>query len=919
MKETSGSPARHRANDDVRQSLTRSPPHDVQGVPMPELPRGTVAFLFTDIEGSTALWEQDQDAMRRAVDRHLELLDAAIITHGGIHFKTVGDAVQAAFATAPDALAAAVDAQRAIAAEPWALPSPIRVRMAIHVGEADPDGAGDYHQAPALSRLGQLLSVAHGGQIVLSAAAQALVGDAPPSGVTLRELGEFRLRDLLEPERIWQVVAAGLPVDFPAPRTIEVLETNLPTQPTTLVGRETETARISALIEREGARLVTLTGPGGTGKTRLALAVAAEALDAFADGVWFVDLAPVADPAQVLPRIASVFGVRETGGPALLQSVAAFLSTKQVLLVLDNFEQVLDAVPDLVALLTASPRLSLLVTSREPLQVRAEQQVLVAPLALPPAASALPLAELARVPAIDLFVQRARAIVPDFALTEANAAAIAAICQRLDGLPLAIELAAARVRFLPPPALLERLERSLPVLTGGPRDAPARQRTLRDAIAWSHDLLEGDEPIVFRRLAVFSGGWTLDAAEAVVNPDGALDVFGVIAALADKSLVRPLPTPDPEPRFAMLETIREFGLDQLEIAGEVDATRRRHAEYFVAVAEALSADLFRATRPEVFARLAAELDNGRAALAWLDQQGDEEGLIRLAAALGWVWFIRGFGTEGIAWLERARAPHSAVAAPIRAAALNWASVNTLPRKDHAAAAELAALSAGLLRESGAKTAGLAMALLSQGRATGYSDHRAAGTVILEEALALARDLDHPLFVGAILDTLAEFAFLDGDLERATTLVTEALAVQRRHHPLWGTAFSLALLGELALARNDLPAAGAYYGESIELARAMGETTFLGAGMAAIGAIAAARGEAEQAALLLGAAEAMYQVAGAWSFIAARGQHRLAIEGARAALGEEAFAAAWAAGRRLSGEQATTEALQTAASLRVART
>ena len=488
-------------------------------------------------------------------------------------------------------------------------------------------------------------------------------------------------------------------------------------------------------------------------------------------------------------------------------------------------------------------------------------------------------------------------------------------------MPLAIELAAARVRLLPPHALLERLERSLPILTGGPRDAPARQRTLRDAIAWSHALLHGDEPTLFRRLAVFSGGWTLEAAEAVANHDGALDVFGGVAALADKSLVRPLPAPGQDPRFGMLETIREFGLEQLAAAGEVDATRRRHAEYLTTLAEALSAELFRATRPELLARLVAEHDNGRAALAWLDQQGDEEGLIRLAAGLGWVWFVRGFGTEGISWLERARAPRSAVAAPIRAAALNWASVNTLPSKDHAAAAELAALSARLLRESGDEdeTASLAMALLSQGLATSYSGDRTAGVAILEEALALARALNHPLFVGAILDTLAEFAFLDGDLERATTLVTEALAVQRRHQPLWGTSFSLALLGELALARADLPAAAAAYGESIELAQALGDSTFLGAGVAAIGAIAAARDEAEQAALLLGAAEAMYQVSGAWSFIAVRGQHRQAIEAARAALGEDAFAAAWARGQRLSREQATVEALRTAAAWRPMRT
>jgi predicted ATPase/class 3 adenylate cyclase len=886
---------------------------------MPDLPSGTVTFLFTDIEGSTALWEQDQVAMRLAVNRHLELLDAAITAHDGHRFQFIGDAVQVAFAAAPDALAAAVAAQQAIAAEPWSLPAPIRVRMALHVGEATPDAAGNYHQVPALNRLSRLLAVAHGGQIVLSDAARALVDDAPLPSLSLLDLGEYRLRDLLEPERIWQVLAPGLQSTFPPPQTLERLETNLPMQLTTLVGREAEIAHISAMIEREGDRLVTLTGPGGTGKTRLVLAVAADALDAFPDGVWFIDLATLTDPALVMPAIASVLGVREPGGEGLVQAVQAFLASKRLLLVLDNFEQVLDAAPQLAELLMACPQLSMLVTSREPLQVRAEQQVAVAPLALPPAESALPLSELARVPAIDLFVQRARAIVPDFALTEENAPAIAEICRRLDGLPLAIELAAARLRLLPPRALLERLEHSLPVLTGGPRDAPARQRTLRDAIAWSHDLLEEDEPTLFRRLAVFSGGWTFEAAEAVVNHDGALDVFTGITALADKSLVRPVATTGPDPRFGMLETIREFGLDQLAAAGEVDGTRRRHAEYLVTFSEGLSAELFQSTEPELLERLAAEHDNIRAALVWLDQQGDEEALIRLSAGLGWFWFVRGFGTEGISWLERARSPRAAVAGPIRAAALNWASVLTLPRKDHVSAAELAALSVRLLRENGDESASLAMALLSQGRATGYSGDLDRGIALLEEALATARALDHPLFIGATLDCLAEFAFLKGDLDKATNLVTEALELQRRHQPLWGTSFSLALLGEIALERSDLPAASAYYSESIALAQALGDTTFLGAGLAAIGTIAADLGQAERSARLLGAAEAVYQVAGAWSFIAARNQNRQAIDTARAALGEEAFAAAWAHGRRLSREQATAEALQTAESLGLVRT
>ena len=458
----------------------------------------------------------------------------------------------------------------------------------------------------------------------------------------------------------------------------------------------------------------------------------------------------------------------------------------------------------------------------------------------------LPLSELARVPAIDLFVQRARAIVPDFALTEENAPAIVAICQRLDGLPLAIELAAARVRLLPPQALLERLERSLPVLTGGPRDAPARQRTLRDAIAWSHDLLEGDEPTLFRRLAVFSGGWTLEAAEAVVSHDGVLDVFTGITALADKSLVRPVATTGPDPRFGMLETIREFGLEQLAAAGELDATRGRHADYFVAFTEALSAELFQATKPELLERLAAEHDNVRAALAWLDQQGDEEAIDPPRRRYGVVLVRPGVGHGGdflagagpLSPLRRRRDRFARLPSTGPACSRCRGRIMPLPPSWPRSACASCARTA-----TNRPVWPWPCSATGEPRATAATAPR--GVALLEEALALARVLDHPLFIGAALDSLAEFAFLDGDLERATTLVTEALDLQRRHQPLWGTSFSLALLGEIALARSDLSAAGAYYGESIALAQALGDTTFLGAGLAAIGTIAADLGEAEQ--------------------------------------------------------------------------
>jgi predicted ATPase len=588
-----------------------------------------------------------------------------------------------------------------------------------------------------------------------------------------------------------------------------------------------------------------------------------------------------------------------------------------LLLVLDNCEHVLAAASEIAELLAACPRLALLATSREPLQIRAEQQIPVAPLALPETDPPPPLEELAHVPAIELFVQRVRASMPHFALTDDNAAAVAAITRRLDGLPLAIELAAARARILPPAALLERLDPSLPLLTSGARDAPQRQRTLRDAIAWSHDLLEDDEPALFRRLAVFAGGWTLDAAAAVASPDGEIDVFSGLTTLVDKSLVRPAADIGGESRFGMLETIREFGLEQLRAAREEDAVRSRHAAYMARLAEETGAELFRTTRPELLDRLAAEQANTRAALAWLDRQGETEKLLRLAVGLGWFWFIRGFGSEGRSWLERARSTDPAVAAPVRAWALIWANLLGSPNKDWAAAAELATLSLDIWREMGGVSEGLVMALIGLGRAEAYQGDLARGTTRLEEALVSARTLDNAIMIGAVLDVLAEMALLRGDATAATTFVTEATMLQRQIGRPWGVSFSLALLAEIALDRSDLPAAVGYYCESMAIARDLGDTTFLGAGLAAIGAMAAEQGRASQAARLLGAAEALRETSGAWALITARRPDRHAPDQVRAALGEEAFAAAWAAGRALPRDQAIAEALQTAEEMRTA--
>ena len=582
-----------------------------------DLPRGTVTFLFTDIEGSTVLWERDRAAMATAVERHLALLRAAIEANGGVLFKTVGDAVQAAFPTAPGAIAAAVAAQRDLLTEPWPdPPGPLPVRMALHAGEAVPRD-DDYLAAP-LNRLARLLAAGHGTQIVLTEVVERLTEGALPNGVSLRPLGTHRLRDLHEPEEVFQVVASGLPDQFPPLQSLPRHPTNLSIPPTSLIGRGDEvTALLAALAS--GSRLLTLTGPGGTGKTRLAMEIGAEALDRYPDGVFFVDLAPLTDPALVIPTIATTLGVREVVSQPLFQTLSGFLMDKKMLLLLDNFERLLAAAPDVGALLATSPQLAVLATSRGSLHVRGEREFPLLPLPLPAADHLPPLEVLAQVPAVALFVDLASATQPNFSLTSENAVAVSAICRHLDGLPLAIELAAARVKVLPPAALLARLKQRLPLLTGGGRDLPARQRTMRDAIAWSYDLLAPVEQALFRHLAVFAGGFTLDAAEAVAASQGDLWILDGVVTLVEQSLLRQMPAVGDEPRYQMLETVREFGLERLEGAGEDRRGPAATWRHFLPLADEpdpRNADLHGPR--ELRRRVAPEQDNMRLALSWFD-------------------------------------------------------------------------------------------------------------------------------------------------------------------------------------------------------------------------------------------------------------------------------------------------------------
>ena len=611
-------------------------------------PSGTVTLLFTDVEGSIRLWEADREAMAEASARHDRIVREQIEGAGGQVFKTVGEAFRAVFADPSAALAAAVAVQRAVGAEPWPPGSPVRVRVALHSGvcvERD----GDYF-GPVVNRVARLLAAGHGGQVLVSGAAYGLLAGRLPGGIGLRDLGEHRLKDLGRAERVFQVTGPGLAEGFGPLRSLDdpALRHNLPSQATSFVGRAAELAELRSLVAG-GSRLVTITGPGGIGKSRLAVQVAAEALDGAGDGVWLVELAPVADPELVARTVAAVLGVREEPGRPMLDTLVEAVGDRYLLVVLDNAEHVLGAAAKLAdALMRSCPRACLLVTSREPLGISGEHVFRVPPLPVPPADLAAP-GRLAAFESVQLFAERAVLHRQGFAVDDANAAAVAAVCVRLDGIPLALELAAARLGSLSVPEISSRLDQRFRLLTGGSRTALPRHQTLRALIDWSYDLLNPEERMVLDRLSVFAGGWTLEAAEAVTSAGdtGEWQVLDHLAALVDKSLVQADETHG-STRYRLLETVRHYAAERLALrpGSELDETRAAHRDHYLALVETAGAHLRGPDEAVWLDRLEAEFDNIRAALAFsvADPGGAEPGL-RLAAGLRWFCNMRGHGGE----------------------------------------------------------------------------------------------------------------------------------------------------------------------------------------------------------------------------------------------------------------------------------
>jgi predicted ATPase/class 3 adenylate cyclase len=629
------------------------------------LSRGTFTFLFSDIEGSTRLEEAvGRDRYAELRGRHRKILRAATEAHGGIEQGTEGDSLFVAFHEAPDAVEAAVAAQRAMAAEPWPDGATIKVRMGLHTGGAEQ--SGESLVGLGINRAARLAALAHGGQILASSLVRDQLVDRPVEGVTMRDLGEHRLKDLSAPVRIVQIVADGLPSDFPAVRSLDARPNNLPTQLTTFVGRDAELEAAARLLA--GTRLLTLTGPGGTGKTRLSLQLAARSSDDFPDGIFFVPLEPIRDRMLVAPRIASTLGVAESTARSIDESLADWLRDKRLLLVLDNFEQVVAAAPIVADLLRAAPGIKAVVTSRAVLHVSGEQEYEVPGLPAPPDPSQesgmermtrgggdrpIDLVALGQYAAVRLFIERAVAVRPGFSVTNENAPAVAAISARLHGMPLAIELAAARIKLLSPDAILVRLDHQLDVLAAGARDLPERQQTLRGAIAWSYDLLDEGGKRLLDRLSVFAAGCDLASAEAICGPSSEIggDILDGLMALVDQSLVKVEESAAGETRFRLLDTIREYAAEQLEADGETDLIRARHRDWYVALVPQAAAELSGPDQRRWLDRLELEHDDIRAVLDRAVAAPDPPVAIGVAFSMWRFWQKHGHLAEARRRLE----------------------------------------------------------------------------------------------------------------------------------------------------------------------------------------------------------------------------------------------------------------------------
>lgn len=866
-------------------------------MPMSPLPTGMVTFLFTDVEGSTNLLQLLEDRYVAVIGEHRRLLRAAFHAWGGHEIDTAGDGFFVAFAQARDALNAAVAAQRAIATYTWPEGAPIRVRVGIHTGQAVPAFGGyvglDVHRAA------RIMAAGYGGEILLSQATQSLVEGALPDDITLKDLGEHRLKDLSRPERILQVVTPDLPADFPPLRTLDVISNNLPIQLTSFIGRERETNDVKRLLTT--TRLLTLQGAGGAGKSRLAIQIAADLIEDYQHGVWFVDLAPLTDPAQVPRTVAATLGVREVAGRTLVDTLIDFLRPKTLLLILDNCEHLLTPCAHLAeALLQACPNLRLLATSREAMRIAGETAYSVPSLSLPETVS-LGLDDLLQYEAVRLFADRAAAMRPDFTINVETARAAASICRQLDGMPLAIELAAARVKALTPEQIAGRLSDRFLLLTQGSRTALPRHQTLQGAIDWSHDLLTAEERILLRRLAVFAGGWALEGAEAVCAGEGLdrRDILDLLTRLVDRSLVV-VEGQNGTMRYRILETVRQYASEKLGEAGERTQVRERHAQWYLALTEEAEPMLRGPEQSVWLKRLEREYGNLRAALAWsVSESGDREQALRLAGNLWRFWNVRGYLSEWGEWLARAQEASQDATPAVRARSLFAAAV------------------LGFLQRA---------------------DHRAAS--LLQQALGLYRELNDKLGVADCLRILAQVLWERADYPGARFYADESLKTYRELKDKTGIAAAVRLSGFVLAAEELFAEARAHFEESLRLARELGDSRGIAWSLNGLGIVVAELGDEAEGGTLNREALALFKELGdrrgmadaltslgilypdlRWAIRLLRTAEILRVEtglgipagygpayerrlaALKQTVGEETFAAEWAKGHAISLEQA----------------
>ena len=858
------------------------------------LPTGAVTFAFTDIEGSTARWERDRAAMQEAVRRHDAILRTAITEHRGHVFKTIGDAFCAAFRCPEDAVAAMLSAQQALAAEDFSAVEGLRVRMALHTGTTD-ERDGDYF-GPVLNRVARLLGVAHGGQVLISGDTVELTNGAISPQGTLRDLGFAQLKDLASPEHVWQLDITGLPSEFPPLRSLDALPNNLPLQRTSFVGREQDVSEVKALLDRH--RLLTLVGSGGVGKTRLAIQLGADLLDRYPDGAWFVDLAPIGDPELVASVAAQTLGMSQRQGQRVDEALPQWLKRKKLLLIFDNCEHVLETVAALAdGILSTAKDVRIVATSRQPLEISGETVHRLPSLAVPPDAAGLTADEALRYGAIALFVDRANGVDTRFALSDDTAPVVAEICRRLDGIALAIELAAARVKVLSIPNLAHRLNDRFKVLTGGSRDALPRQKTLHALIDWSYDLLEPQEQLLFARLGVFAGGFGLEAATQICGVDCHIDILDLLASLTDKSLVV-ADTSGEHERYSLLESTRAYALEKLTAAGAHEQFARGHAEYFRDQVQAADERYDMVSTAEWLAGVEPELDNYRAALEWALKGGRDPVLGgAVAGALGNLWFYGGLAVEGRYWIELAQTGLDESMHP-QVGARMWRSLGVLSngKRMHDAAQRALALSESVGDERGQAFAlsPLAFSLCQMGRVEEADEVNARALAAMRNlgskkgvatcfnvqaaiqldrgdvaaaresyALALAayKALGDESGKAVVLGNLAEHEFEDGQVERALRLAGEAIELGLRGKDAWTLAMRYANIAAYRVAAGDLDGAREAACEGLRLARQVRFKEVIAGALQHLALLSAMRGEVNDAARLIGYVNLRYKELG----------------------------------------------------------